>query len=390
MHIVFFAHPNFLGHQSMPRFAKMLADGMQRKGHEVEVWSPQEKFRKFFSTNLGKKWFGYMDQYVVFPLQLRNAIKKVPLDTLFVFTDQALGPWVPMVASRPHVIHCHDFLAQLSALGKIPENPTGWTGIQYQKFIRKGYSKGDNFISVSKKTKEHLHQFLNHTPAISEVVYNGLNRNFKPGDIEAARDALSTFAKVDLTRGYILHVGGNQWYKNRYGLLLAYDAWRKSSDKALPLICIGASPDDALLGVYSATDYPDDIHFLEFVPDDLVKMAYIGASLFLFPSLAEGFGWPIAEAMASGCPVITTNKRPMTEVTKGVGRLIEKMPKEISGQVKWAEEVAKTIEEVLSLQEEERLDMIENQIINAKRFDQEKSLDLIENIYKRVLEEKSL
>ena len=67
------------------------------------------------------------------------------------------------------------------------------------------------------------------------------------------------------------------------------------------------------------------------MPDDLVKMAYVGASLFLFPSLAEGFGWPIAEAMASGCPVITTNKRPMTEVTKGTGRLIEKMPKEISG-----------------------------------------------------------
>ena len=201
MHIVFFAHPNFLGHQSMPRFAKMLADGMERKGHEVEVWSPQEKFRKFFRTNLGKKWFGYIDQYVVFPLQLRNAIKKVPIDTLFVFTDQALGPWVPMVASRPHVIHCHDFLAQLSALGKIPENLTGWTGIQYQKFIRKGYSKGDNFISVSNKTKEHLHQFLNHKPAISEVVYNGLNRNFKPGDMEAVRDELSAFAKVDLKEG---------------------------------------------------------------------------------------------------------------------------------------------------------------------------------------------
>ncbi|RYY07701.1 MAG: glycosyltransferase family 1 protein, partial [Sphingobacteriaceae bacterium] len=44
MHIIFLTHPDFLQHQSMPRFAKMLADGMQKRGHQVECWSARPEF----------------------------------------------------------------------------------------------------------------------------------------------------------------------------------------------------------------------------------------------------------------------------------------------------------------------------------------------------------
>src|SRR5690606_565450 len=116
MNIVFFAHPHFLGQQSMPRFARMLSEGMKEQGHKVEIWMPKPVFYNLPFLTILKKWMGYIDQFIIFPSQVKKRLHVCPDDTLFVFTDHALGPWIPMVAHRHHVIHCHDFLAQRSAM----------------------------------------------------------------------------------------------------------------------------------------------------------------------------------------------------------------------------------------------------------------------------------
>src|SRR6187431_1093734 len=121
MNIIFLAHPTFEGHQSMPRFAKMLSNGMRARGHAVDIWSPRPYFHKLSNNASIQKWLGYLDQYLLFPKQIRQQSSQLPDDTLFVFTDQALGMWVPTLADRNHVIHCHDFLALRSALNEIPE-----------------------------------------------------------------------------------------------------------------------------------------------------------------------------------------------------------------------------------------------------------------------------
>jgi glycosyltransferase involved in cell wall biosynthesis len=381
VNIILFAHPRFIGHQSMPRYTTMLADGMKRRGHNVEVWTPRPRlFNLPASTGL-KKWLGYIDQYIIFPQQVRRLIKRQSANTLYVFTDQALGPWVPLVSHLPHVIHCHDFLAQRSAMGNIAENPTSWTGKQYQAYIRRGYSKGKHFISVSNKTKEDLHSFLSSSLLTSKVVYNGLNQEFKPLESSKAKQSLSESLHLNLTSGYLLHVGGNDWYKNRKGVIEIYNAWRRIKSAELPLLLIGASPSADIMQVYEASPYKKDIHFLKGIADDKVRMAYAGASVFLFPSLAEGFGWPIAEAMASGSPVITTNEVPMTEVGGGAAFYIGRMPADIAGVSAWANNAAKVVESVLCLGGKELESVKAAGIQNAKRFDTEHALDQIESIY---------
>jgi len=383
--IVFFTHPAFIGSQSMSRYAALLNEGMKRRGHKVELWYPQPGFFQLPFPPAIKKWFGYIDQYIIFPIQVRRRLKNYSSDTLFVFTDQALGPWVPLVADRPHIIHCHDFLAQRSALGEFAENHVSWTGRKYQALIRRGYKKGKNFISVSEKTKQDLHHFLETIPSFSEVVYNGLTQPFVPGDTEKIRKILSAKTKIDLNDGYLLHVGGNQWYKNRSGVIYIYDAWRSLNSKKLPLLFIGEPPSQNLLKTYKESAYQQNIHFLSDVGDKDVCLAYAGASVFLFPSLAEGFGWPVAEAMASGCPVITTNKAPMTEVAGNAGFLIAAMPANKLQVKEWAIEAGKEIENILSLSGEEREWIINEGIINSGRFDTEIVLDEIEAIYKKRL-----
>ncbi|GAB3641443.1 hypothetical protein GCM10027423_20790 [Spirosoma arcticum] len=333
-----------------------------------------------------RKWLGYVDQYIVFPREVQALLKHCPPDTLFVITDNALGPYVPTVADRPHIIHCHDFLAQRSALGEISENPVGWTGRNYQAFIRRGYSKGKRFIAVSHKTNEDLRRLLPATSLRSEVVYNGLNQSFSPTDPNKARRLLSRRFGLNLTTGYLLHVGGNVWYKNRLGVIEIYDAWRSIDTLKLPLLMIGEVPESNLLNRQKLSSFNGDIHFLSGIEDEYVRLAYSGASVFVFPSLAEGFGWPVAEAMASGCPVLTTNEAPMTEVAGEAGFLIPRRPLDSSKTAVWAHEGAETVKKILSLPIADREVVIERGLMNSKRFNPKNTLDLIEQVYQKIVD----
>ncbi|MGV3558409.1 glycosyltransferase family 4 protein [Larkinella arboricola] len=386
MRIIFFNHPTFLGSQSMPRFAHMLAEGMRARGHEVESWLPKPgAFRLPVPQGL-KKWLGYIDQFILFPNEVRRRLKDCPADTLFVFTDNAQGPWVSLVADRPHVVHCHDFLAQQSALGAISERKTSWSGRQYQAFIHRGYSKGKNFISVSEKTREDLHKHLPSAPVRSEVVYNGLNQSFTLLDSGKARTVLGTKTGIELTAGYLLHVGGNQWYKNRRGVIEIYDAWRELSGLNLPLLMIGIPPGQSVKDRREASVYKSDIHFLSGLDNEAVRLAYAGASVFVFPSLAEGFGWPIAEAMASGCPVVTTDAAPMTEVAGEAGFLIPRQPANEQEATNWAKQAARVVNHVVQLKGAEREKAVKAGLENAKRFNANQALDQIEAIYYSLLQ----
>lgn len=387
MKIVFFSHPTFLNHQSMPRFAQMLADGMKRRGHIVEILSPKPTFFTLSIPAPIKKWMAYLDQYVVFPTYVKGKLKKMDANTLFVFTDHALGPWIPMVVGKPHVIHCHDFLAQRSALNEIPENKTSSTGKVYQSYIRKGFQQGKAFISVSEKTRKDLERFLVSKPLISEMVYNGVNASFQPTSVISSRMILQEKFDIQTSDGYFLHVGGNQWYKNREGIIILYNRWRQSSGHRLPLLLLGEYPSIKLKELHESSLYKADIHFLVGTDDFTVKAAYSGATAFLFPSLAEGFGWPIAEAMASGTLVATTNEAPMTEVAGDAAFLMNRMPRELIEIEHWAIEGAMVLEKMVSLSIDERNDCIKKGLENVKRFDLESALDQIEQIYVKVLKD---
>ena len=388
MNIVFFSNPDFMGSENAPkftsmhRFTAMLAEGMAKRGHDVSVWSPTRKCFSLRAPSAFKKWLGYVDQYILFPSTVRKRLKSCPADTLFVFTDQAQGPWVPLVANRRHVMHCHDFLAQLSAMGKIAQHKSSWTGKLYQKFIRNGYRKGKNFISVSRKTDQVLQQMLPDKVTSTAVVYNGLDQSYRPFYHAKARRLITKETGIDLAAGYCLHVGGNQWYKNREGVIEIYTAWRSQSEFTLPLLMIGPPPSAIVLQQLEASPFKEDVHFISNLSDEFVQYAYAGANVFLFPSHAEGFGWPIAEAMASGCPVMTTNEAPMTEVAGDAAFLIAARGPD-NDQI-WASEAALMLQQIVSLTAAERKTVRAAAIKNVKRFDAKAAVDKIEFIYEHI------
>lgn len=385
MPIIFFAHPDYLGSQSMPRFTNMLAENMQARGWNVRIIKPGIFFSRIRIAHALRKWLSYIDQFVLFPFYAMSIIVRSSKDTLFVITDHALGPYVPLVSRRPHIIHCHDFLAQASAKGLIEENRTRFFGRIYQWYIHRGYSAGKHFVCVSTKTREDLRKFLARTPQTCEVVYNGLNNPaLIPRNAKYARKQLADRIKRNLTDGYILHVGGNQWYKNRVGVVEIYDAWRRWAQHALPLLLVGITPDKKLNDMIGNSAYKGDIHVVTDLPNEWMPFAYSGATVLLFPSLAEGFGWPISEAMACGCPVITTDAAPMSEVAGKAATLIPRRPASHDGA--WAAHCAMGLDNIINLQADERTRVVDGGLLNATRFNTAASADTIDKIYRKVLD----
>ncbi len=386
MRLIFLTHPPSFASVSMPRFAGMIMRGMLERGHEVEAWTSRPRIGHLpIRSPYIRKWLRYIDQFLLYPLTLQKLVNQQPGSTLFVITDQALGMWVPCLAYRPHIIHCHDFLALKSALGAFPENSTGWSGRQYQKLIRRGFSRGKAFISVSRKTRDDLHGFLPTVPKISEVVHNGLNHPFRPMNPDERIPLLKKTSVGISAEGFIIHISGNQWYKNPKGVLAIYRAYATTCPKPSALWMVGAKPTAQLLYLAASIPSPGKVHFLSTLTNEQVNAAYSHARVLLFPSLEEGFGWPVVEAMASGCPVLTTNRAPMTEMAGETAWLIPRMPANETEQRTWAMSAAKILDEIVRLNESRRTAILNLGKLNAARFDAETAIAAYERIYSQVI-----
>ena len=388
MNLVLYTHPAFLGLRSQDHFAQLLCDEFTRRGHHVLLRRPDAIVRARVDRGPLAKWAGYVDQYLLFPRRMRAAMHRDPPDTLYVFCDQALGPWVPNAVHRPHVVHCHDLLALRSALGDVPENPTRLSGRIYQRYIRAGFRQARHVISISKRTRTDLQAFAGTPTGVSEVVYNGLNHPFEPREPEAARALLRAAGLPASDRGCLLHVGGGQWYKNSVGVLRLYAAHVRATQAArgepLALWMVSPLPGPALELELANLPPGADVRFFQGLRPAVLEAAYSHAKALLFPSLAEGFGWPIVEAMACGCPVITTGEAPMTEVGGRAAVYLRRLRHD-DHLDEWAEEGARTLAQVLGCTPHERERARAAGLARAAAFSCEVAIERYLSIYRRVL-----
>jgi glycosyltransferase involved in cell wall biosynthesis len=388
MNLVLFTHPDFIGSQSQSRFAHLLVQAYRERGHQAQLRQPRAIVRRWIDRPGLAKWAGYIDQYLLFPLQIRREARSDPNDTLYVFCDQALGPWVPLLAHRPHVVHCHDLLALRSALGEFEQNRTGWSGRLYQRYIRRGFRRARHFISISRRTRDDLHAVGGVAALTSEVIYNGLNHDYRPLAQEAARTVLAA-AGVDVpASGFLLHVGGSQWYKNPHGVVALYGALAQlcveQRREVPPLWMVSPAPDEALRRRVANLPTSARVHFCQGIGADTLQGLYSSAQALLFPSLAEGFGWPIAEALACGCPVVTTDAAPMNEVGGPVATYLPRLER-LADLDTWARDGALRVLTLLDRDEEQCATERAARIAWAKRFEPQAAITAYLKVYESVL-----
>jgi glycosyltransferase involved in cell wall biosynthesis len=262
------------------------------------------------ATGLGK-WLGYLDRFLLFRPLLKQAADWAEVVHI---CDQANSVYIPWLNRKPHVVTCHDILAIRSALGEVTEHKTGPTGKIYQRWILASLKLAQHVVCVSEKTQEELLRLTELSADKVSVVHNGLNYPYRPMSMEESIYQLNKTGLGDV-RPYLLHVGGNFWYKNRMRLLQIFEQFtRLDGGKGHHLVLAGAGINGQLRVLSKKLGISKKIKSVTNVSNEQLRALYSMAEGLVFPSLSEGFGWPIIEAQACGCPVFTSNIRPMTEV----------------------------------------------------------------------------
>jgi glycosyltransferase involved in cell wall biosynthesis len=155
------------------------------------------------------------------------------------------------------------------------------------------------------------------------VIPNALHWPYKPVSAETCLPWLSSFG-LRPGEPYFLHIGGNHWYKNRGGAIEIFAELRKLPRYAgARLVMAGGPMNSALQTIAQRHRMGDALLEAVGLSNEQLEALYSCALALLFPSLEEGFGWPILEAQACGCPVVTTDRAPMNDVAGGAAILID-------------------------------------------------------------------
>jgi glycosyltransferase involved in cell wall biosynthesis len=163
-------------------------------------------------------------------------------------------------------------------------------------------------ITVSENTKRDLMEMLSIPRERITVTYPGVSQDYFR---DIPPDILSEFETLDLPQNYLLYVGNLKEFKNVERLLEAY-RYAKSVQPDLPALVLAGR--NFIPGFENRIRESKGVRWIGEVKREILRCLYKKALLFLFPSLYEGFGLPPLEAMASGTPVLCSNRASLPEV----------------------------------------------------------------------------
>ena len=183
------------------------------------------------------------------------------------------------------------------------------------RLIRTGLRNAQLVLCVSQAVKNLLAERFKISPERLVVVHNAVGDHFRPVPPEIARRTLAQSYGIE--QPYVLYVGKLQACKNVVRILEAFHRFRHEVNPEMKLVLVGKR-------TWNSSDIAKTINRLKLTPHVLevgyarnedLPVLYSGASLFVFPSLSEGFGMPVLEALACGVPVITSNVDALPEIT---------------------------------------------------------------------------
>ena len=207
----------------------------------------------------------------------------------------------------------------------------------------------DLILADSETTKDDIVKFLQIDEEKIKVVYLAPSEEFKPQDEEKIKESLE---KYKIKKPYLLSVATQEPRKNIQKVL---DVFEKivAERPQFHLVLSGK------YGWGPGFRSPENVIFTDYVPEEDLISFYSGCRVFVYPSLYEGFGLPILEAMACGAPVVTSNNSSMVEIAKDAAILVD--PRS-DGQIK------KAIDLVLDLNLENYQKMVRASLDRARSY----------------------
>lgn len=307
------------------------------------------------SVNWQYKVFGPKKMWTQFALPAKLFLGSKP-DVFF-----SPGHYAPRFSPVPSVISIMDL-----AFLNFPEYFTKKDLTQLKSWTSYSIKKAKAILTISESTKDDIIKLYGIPAEKIHVIYPGIKQTVTLTPHIFPMQELQT--KYGLSKNYILFVGTLQPRKNIARLIEAFSLLLmkpEQKDSDLQLVIVGKKgwQYEEILAAPEKYGVKDRVKFLNFVPDEELTMLYQNAVCFAWPSLYEGFGLPILEAMKMNCPVITSNVSSLPEAGGDAAVYVD--PKDVN-------DIAKKLEQVVS-DEKLRRDMVEKGKKQVQKFSWEKS-----------------
>jgi len=231
----------------------------------------------------------------------------------------------------------------------------------FREQIRRVCERSSALIAISDCTKRDLIDLMDIEPDRVHVVYPG-----RLQDVQRPRpdQVAAVMERYAIKGAYILYVGSMGTHKNVATLLRAYEQARQANRLSASLVLAGGTEwGGKTLDLLESLSVRQDVIVTGFVPDEELPALYTGADLFVFPSLYEGFGLPVLEAMAYGKAIVVSRGGALPEVAGSAGISVD--PDDIDA---FAEAIAHVLEDT-----SRRESMEQASLAQAEKFSWEAS-----------------
>lgn len=313
------------------------------------------------------KVFGPSKMWTQFALPLKLALDSDRPDVFF-----SPGHYSPRFTQVPRVISIMDL-----AFHHFPEYFTRKDLAQLRSWTKYSISKADAIITISQASKDDILKLYPVKREKVHVVYPGVKQTLSLQPHIYPMKELEN--KFGIKKDYLLFVGTLQPRKNIKRLIEAFSKVHQDSSD-IQLIIVGRKgwKYEEILSAPQKYGVKESVKFLDFVADDDLETLYKNALCFVWPSLYEGFGLPVLEAMQYGCPVITSNVSSLPEAGGDAAVYVD--PENV-------EDIVSKIKKVIG-NKELRDDMVKKGYQQVKKFSWEKAAKETLEILKEVVDKK--
>jgi glycosyltransferase involved in cell wall biosynthesis len=365
------------GHAGLGRYAEQLTLALQRS------LPPDESLAAFYNDTEGRQPQGALAALPATALRLSSKPWRMAVLLAQIFhlpQDRQLGRpdlflatqhLLPRFGHARTVFTLHDLIFQHYPAAHLPLN-RWFLNLAVPRFL----SAADAIITVSECTRRDAMAIYGVPDAKIRVIYEAADERFKPISNGPQLDAVRV--KYALPERYVLCVGTIEPRKN---LPMLFEAWRQAALAGIQLVVTGKKGwlYENTFSTLEALGIAGQVHFTGFVADEDLPAVYSLAEAFALPSLYEGFGLPVLEAMACGTPVLCADNSSLPEVAGDAALLLA-----ADQPAAWAG----ALHEVTS-QDLLRADMSERGLRQAARFSWDRAASETRSLYREVYARRS-
>jgi glycosyltransferase involved in cell wall biosynthesis len=183
--------------------------------------------------------------------------------------------------------------------------------------------RADWILTVSEHSKKDLVELYRLDPERITVTYNGYPEGFRPIPKSIAQETVDRL--FGISSDYLLFVGALQPRKNLRRLLMAYQQLRLKKKIEHKLVIVGKKEwlFESIFAAVRDLQLDNDVIFTGYLPSEHLPSLFSAATVFIYPSIYEGFGMPVLESMACGTPVITSTGSSLEEIAHGAAVLVD-------------------------------------------------------------------